>query len=617
MNQMPRSISKLSGQMLVLATVLSGITCAAADSKIASTNAHHQAAKVAASKIVSFNADISLSKQGVLDVNEVIDMDFADQPRHGIYRFIPIRFHRGLGTYTTYIRVLSVTDASGMPHHYQKSDVGSDVTIKIGEANRLVSGRQVYKLHYQVAKAINFFNKEPELYWNVTGDQSQYAIESAAATIHLPMTNLAGIRTEAFVGPPGSTKTVPVSEANNVVTVKTLSSLGPAQGLTFAIRMPAGTVTLPKVSQEIVWFYQDWWEAFVLPLATAVMLWIYWLFFGKDKGGSKAVGVEWEPPKDLTPAEVGTLIDEKCDMADITSTLVDLAARGYMKIQQIPYDGILMMSKSDYRFTELTAPANAVPLRLHESLTLTAVFGYLSRESSLSSCTGKFYPHIPEIRNAVYNSLLTKKYFARDPNTDRSTFVTFGALIVVGGLIAVIFGGNDLRASAVGFLLSGIVVAMASNTMPARTAAGVQALNQCLAFQRFVRKAEKQRIEVLAKEDPTIFGRLLPYAMVLGCAEQWSTAFKDLATPPPDWYSTSDGTDFTTYTFARELDYGLNVISRAFSNPPLPSNYSTGDSGSGGYGGGSGGDSAGGGSSGFGGGGSSGGGFGGGGVSSW
>lgn len=616
MNQPRRYFAIFSYQLLVLSTVIFGITCAAADSKVAPTTSHHQTAKAAASKIVSFNADISLSKQGLLDVNETIDMDFVNQPKHGIYRFMPIRFHRGLGTYTTNVRVLAVTDASGTARHYQKSEVGSDVIIKIGEPNRLVSGHQIYKLHYQVARAINFFNKEPELYWNVTGDQSQYTVDSAVATIHLPMANLNGIQTEAFVGPPGSTKTVPVSEANNVVTVKTLSSLGPGEGLTFAIRMPAGTVTLPKVSQELIWFYQDWWEAFVLPLATAAMLWIYWVFFGRDNGGSKVVGVEWEPPKDLTPAEVGTLIDEKCDMSDITSTLVDLAARGHMTIQQIPYNGILMMSKSDYRFTELTAPADAIPLKLHESLLLTAVFGYISRESSLSSCTGKFYSHIPDIRSAVYNSLLTKKYFARDPNTDRSTFVTFGALIVVAGLFAVILGGNDMRASAVGFLLSGIVVALASNTMPARTAAGVQALNQCLAFQRFVRKAEKKRIEVLAKDDPTIFGRLLPYAMVLGCADQWSKAFKDLETPPPDWYSNSDGSGFTTYTFAQDLSYGLDTISQVFASPPIPSKYSSGDSGSSGFGSGSSG-SAGGGLSGFGGGGSSGGGFGGGGVSSW
>lgn len=271
-----------------------------------------------------------------------------------------------------------------------------------------------------------------------------------------------------------------------------------------------------------------------------------------------------------------------------------------------------MMSKFDYRFTELTAPADATPLKLHESLMLNAVFGYVSRESSLSSLTGKFYENIPDIRNAVYDSLLAKKYFARDPNTDRSTFVTFGTTIVVAGIFFVILGGNDLRAASVGFMISGIVVALASSAMPARTAAGAQALNQCLAFQRFVRKAEKKRIEVLAKEDPTVFGRLLPYAMVLGCAEQWSKAFQDLAATPPDWYTTTDNVNFNTYTFTRDLDYSLNTIARAFSTAPAPSSYSGGGSDSGWGGGGS----AGGGFSGFDG-GSSGGGFGGGGVGSW
>jgi uncharacterized membrane protein len=612
MNQMCQKLFGFSRQTLVLSLAVFGITCASVDSKVAQSTFHNQSIRVPASKIVSFNSDVVLSKQGVLDINETIDMDFAKQQKHGIFRFMPVKFHRDLGTYTTFVRVLSVTDASGQPYHFQKTDAGSDITIKIGDANKLVSGRQIYKLHYQVARAINFFNNEPELYWNVTGDQSQYAIESASATIHLPVEGASGIRTQAWVGPPGSRKTVPVSEANNVVTVKTLTALPPGEGLTFAIRMPVGAVTLPKVSQEVIWFMQDWWESFALPLATAVMLWIYWLFFGKDKGGSKAVGVEWEPPKDLTPAEVGTLIDEKCDMSDITSTLVDLAARGYMKMQRLPYDGILMMSKFDYRFTELTAPADATPLKLHESLMLNAVFGYVSRESSLSSLTGKFSANIPDIRNAVYDSLLAKKYFARDPNTDRSTFVTFGTTIVVAGLFFVILGGNDLRAASVGFMISGIVVALASSAMPARTAAGAQALNQCLAFQRFVRKAEKKRIEVLAKEDPTVFGRLLPYAMVLGCAEQWSKAFQDLAATPPDWYTTTDNVNFNTYTFTRDLDYSLNTIARAFSTAPAPSPYSGGGSGSGWGGGGS----AGGGFSGFDG-GSSGGGFGGGGVGSW
>ena len=615
MTNMPRKSLTLSIQILVLVTAIFGITSSMAMARVAIPTQHHASTKTAQSKILSFKSEMNLSKQGLLDVNETIDMDFAQSPRHGIYRFIPIRFHRGAGTYTTYLRLLSVTDANGHPYKYKRSDIGSDVTVQIGDSKTLVTGHQIYKLHYEVAKAINFFDKAPELYWNVTGDQSQFSIESATAIISLPMTSTVQAQAKAFVGPPGSTKTIGVTGSGNTFTAVS-GRLAPGDGLTVAIRMPVGTVVLPTVSQEIVWFIQDWYEAFLLPLATMAMLWIYWVFFGKDKGSGKAVGVEWEPPKDLTPAEVGTLIDEKCDMPDITSTIVDLAARGYIKIKQVPYDGILMMSKKDYHFTELTPPADAAPLKLHESLMINALFGYLYKENSLSSLKGKFYPYIAEIKQAVYNSLLTKKYFARDPNTDRSTFITFGMVILIAGICFIIFGGNDMRASAVGFVLSGIVVALASNAMPARTALGSESLNQCLAFQRFVKAAEKKRIEVLAKDDPTIFGRLLPYAMVLGCADQWSSAFKDLMDTPPDWYESSDGTTFTTYTFAQDLGYGLNAISQAFASPPLPG-YSSSGSGGSGWGGGSSDGGAGGGFSGFGDGGSAGGGFGGGGVGSW
>jgi len=94
-------------------------------------------------------------------------------------------------------------------------------------------------------------------------------------------------------------------------------------------------------------------------------------------------------------------------------------------------------------------------------------------------------------------------------------------------------------------------------------------------------------------------------------------AFREFGQPTRELitrYSTSDGTNFTTYTFAQDLSYGLNAISQAFARPPIPSKYSSDDTSSSGWGGGG---SAGGGFSGFDGGGSSGGGFGGGGVSSW
>jgi uncharacterized membrane protein len=149
----------------------------------------------------------------------------------------------------------------------------------------------------------------------------------------------------------------------------------------------------------------------------------------------------------------------------------------------------------------------------------------------------------------------------------------------------------------IGMIFSSIIVLCFSRTMPARTRKGCEALYQCLGFQRFVKLAEKERIKKLVTDDPTIFGRLLPYAMVLGAADQWAEAFKDLVVSPPDWYISS-GSRFQTYSFVRDIGDSTRTMGQTFTS--MPSSSSSAGSGGSGFSGGS-----------------SGGGFGGGGTSSW
>ena len=69
----------------------------------------------------------------------------------------------------------------------------------------------------------------------------------------------------------------------------------------------------------------------------------------------------YEPPKGFTPAEAGTLVDDSVDPRDITSTIVDLAVKGYLKIHEINEKGLLFHHK-DYEF-ELLKPAEWVTSR--------------------------------------------------------------------------------------------------------------------------------------------------------------------------------------------------------------------------------------------------------------
>jgi uncharacterized membrane protein len=100
---------------------------------------------------------------------------------------------------------------------------------------------------------------------------------------------------------------------------------------------------------------------------------------------------------------------------------------------------------------------------------------------------------------------------------------------------------------------------------------------------------------MLAKDDPTIFGRLLPYAMVLGVADQWATAFRDLMTEPPDWFigPYGYGHPFSPNVFINDLGSGMQTMGSTFQS--APSSAGSGGSGfsgggvGGGFGGGGGG----------------------------
>lgn len=130
------------------------------------------------------------------------------------------------------------------------------------------------------------------------------------------------------------------------------------------------------------------------------------------------------------------------------------------------------------------------------------------------------------------------------------------------------------------------------------TERGLKWLEQILGLRRFIERAEKSRLELLADINPEYFYSILPYAYVLGVTDVWAKQFEQIAVAPPAWYYSQDMSDFSTAVFTANF---MQEISRAQAE--MASEGSSGGSGS--FSGGSSG------------GGFSGGGFGGGGGGSW
>lgn len=214
---------------------------------------------------------------------------------------------------------------------------------------------------------------------------------------------------------------------------------------------------------------------------------------------------------------------------------------------------------------------------------------------------------MPMIRDDIYGRLVDLGYFKVRPDKVRQMYYGIGVvLLVAGGFVLFVGLSTGHSAWGLGLLLAGLVVLPFARAMPVKTVDGAKATLECRGFQKFLALVEKPRIAKMVKDDPTIFGRLLPYAMVLGVADRWAHVFDGLNVPPPTWYTPLDPYDtFSTVWFVSDLGQGMHSMSSGFTASP-PSSGSGWNSGGGG-----------GGFSGFGGSGFSGGGFGGGGGGSW
>jgi len=526
-----------------------------------------------AEEIKSYTSDLSLSKSGELNVIEDIVIDFKNQRKHGLLRFIPVTYNRGAGVYVLNLKLLEVTDSAGEKLQYSAEKLGPDFKIRVGNPDVLVTGVQSYRIKYVVRKAVNFFSGAPELFWNVNGTRWPFSIDKLLVRFHPPYGVLPkDIKYVDYVGASGSKKSSPMKVENGTEIVATASNLAPGENLSVVFGLPKGSVLQPTAVDEFLLFVGDWLGLFIWPALASFVLYIYWTMYGRDQNPVSSTSVEWTPPSDLTPAEVGTLIDESCDAPDMLSTLVDLASRGYLKIRAYPSSGFLQLGNKNYEFTKTTPKKEDQPLKEHEVIFLNALFPGNMEITTLSELKGSFGYSLANMRQAIWNELAQKSMFVRNPDEDRSIFYVLSILLVGGGFCIALFGDYVNRATGFGVIISGVITALSARAMPARTAQGSQALARCKAFQRFVNKAEKRRIALLAKDDPTIFGRLLPYAMVLGAADKWAEAFKDLLVQPPDWYDNSainNGGIFYPDIFVTDLSDSMHTISSGFMAPPV------------------------------------------------
>jgi hypothetical protein len=586
--------------------------------------------------ITAYGVGIEINEDGTLAITERIDYTFTDNS-HGIYRTIANRYPV-TETFTpessetqidsSYDRIIniedvSVTSPSGAPTDLDVNQQGQALVIRIGDPDRTIIGPQSYVIEYTVEGALNSFDGYDELNWNAIATEWFVPIRQATVTVTAPQVQDARCFTGEF-GSRGKCEVLRVGETNVSASQR---DVGNGVGLTIVVAMPSGVVDVPPPIYEERWSLQ---RAFRIDgasvAATAGVIALgglgVWALLrrGRDRryvgqipglspiagasgpeearpfGESPEGPVEWSPPDGLRPGLLGTLIDEQANVLDVTATIVDLAVRGYLRIDEIPDAGLF--SKRDWQLVQLKG--GDAELLTYESKLFASLFTGRN-VVKLSELKRTFADDLESVQNSLYDELVYRRWYRRRPDSTRTAWSLMVGLAVLlaGGVTYLLVRYTTLGWAGIALVLAAIALVFASRSMPARTGEGSAVLARTLGFRRYLATAEAGQIRFEEGED--VFSKYLPYAIVFGEAERWAKVFATLATaggaaaaaPTVAWYTSPHA-----WTYA---SFGDSVNS--FSVTTAGSISAAAASSSSGFGGG--------------GGGFSGGGFGGGGGGGW
>lgn len=580
----------------------------------------HRAQTNSFERIRLYDSMVTIERDGSVQIEEKIDWDFGANEHHGITRDIQTRFRydtqkKGYDRLTP-LDVLSVEASGGASAQYAVKRSGDSQIVRIGDPDRTVTGAHTYTIRYRLRGVLNHFKDHDELYLNAVGNGFGVPIDRATAAVHSPA-NITGVA--CFTGPRGSN--LACTESNHAGPAATFgqSNLAAYSGVTVVIGFPVGVVPTPapiiearpSLARSFALRPDTLGIAGGLLAAVIAAFSVLALRTGRDRrfagsavdvafGNSGAgeervpmhdgdpIPVEFVPPDNIRPGQVGTLIDEQANPLDVTATIIDLAVRGYLKITEIPKEG--WFGKPDWELHQLKDADGLMP---YEATLLRGIFED-RRNVTLSGLKDHFATRLKKVENLLYDDVVNQGWYARRPDQTRNFWhgVGFGVLIL-GALITFLLATlTSYGLVGVPFLIAGLLFFVGSRWFPRRTAKGYGTFRRVLGFKIFIDESEKDRARFA--EQQHLFSEYLPYAVVFGVTEKWARAFAgiDGQLPQQGWYIGPG--PFTFIAFSSAMDSFAVTSTGTISSVPASS-----------------------GSSGFGGGGFSGGGFGGGGGGSW
>jgi uncharacterized membrane protein len=430
----------------------------------------------------------------------------------------------------------------------ENTDEGLSITYYFEQP--ITNDSEQFEIEYTVIGALRVYEGGDQLWWTaIPTEHFGFPIGSSTVTVQLP----SGYAPREGVDPVETYGAPAQVDVRGTTVIATASGLSGSDYLEIRAQFPHNpNARIP--SWQATFDQQRLYEETTKPLvdlgvialslliAIGGLMALYALWYTRGRDPKVGIVPEYlsEPPSNLPPAIVGTLLDEQADLRDVMSTIIDLARRGYIVMEESQEDGLFGIGKVS-KFVFKRTDKEVTDLRAFEKRMINGIFAGGQMERTLESLTNKFYTYIPQLQNDLYQAMVTEELFTTKPSTTRSMWSGLGVVLLVVAFGFGFFGislvenvSSAILCLPVSVGLVGFVAMIVGRHMPAKTKKGAEEAAKWNAFREYLRNLDKyDNVEAAAKH----FDDYLAYAIAFGIDRLWVRKFTQLQTVPiPTWY---------------------------------------------------------------------------------
>jgi uncharacterized membrane protein YgcG len=550
-------------------------------------------------RILEFHSDIVIMEDGWIDVTETIKVRAeGNRIRRGIYRDFPTEYRDRFGNDVVVGFDIISVQRNGTREDSHTQGIRDGIRTYFGSSSRYLStGEHTYTFHYRASRMLGFFENHDELYWNVTGVNWEFPIDTASATVSFGFdVSAEDLTAEAYTGAFGYTKQDYTSriDAGPRVHFQTTQMLPPLNGLTIVVGWPKGIIAAPSDLDRLGWLLKDNANLLIAVVGFIILLAYYipvWRHFGKDPDEGVLV-TRYVPPDGFSPASLRYIRQMYYDDKVMTAAVVNLAVKGYLKIDvEEGSDGFLGFGKTEdeYILVKTDPLGHPPPLATGEKELYDELFSgrkQIKLEQENHEELGK--------AKSAHKRSLAKDY-------KQHYFKYNGLLNVPAVLILFATAAMSLRAGPSFFSIATLVLMVVTTitfavVMKRPTMRGRKLLDEIKGFEDYLEIAEKYEMELRnpPAKTPQLFEKYLPFALALGVDQSWAEKFStilknaqlgDGSPYRPTWYNGA----WDRFSVSSTTTAMTHSLSSAVTHSVTPPGSSSGGGGGGFSGGGGGG----------------------------